>query len=392
MGTADIPQLEIYGRLPGRTTESRLAFLQPAKLTAKLRHNAIGQLELTIPTTDTEGVVDSTQSVTKRTALKLDGSWIRMVLRNKEIYTGSIREWTETGPQGGTLTVRTQSHLRVLWGALVEPPALATVVELEPNIYRITYTTEALQVAAGNLDRMLIEPASKAQVARDWSRPLAINTGTRQEGQSFRVDSIGEKALPIIDAAGWGVRATASANRRSLTMYKPKKLKRPATDTSGVVGEWSVTYKRPTASGVIVAGQGEGVDRVFVADHAVDRTALTDDRFYLFKDARDTNDDATLVKRAKEILAENAAKVSISAELSEGPGFRFAADYDVGDIITLNLGGIEYEQQVREVQIDWTREAGLVIKPVLGEKETQEDRLVRAVADIGRRAGRLERR
>jgi hypothetical protein len=151
----------------------------------------------------------------------------------------------------------------------------------------------------------------------------------------------------------------------------------------------------PTATDVLLAGGGEGEDRVLL--HRFDNalSAAWGRRVEVFRDARDTSDLQILAERGDETLAEAAATAGLDLDPVDLPAQRFGVDYNLGDTVRVELAGEVWTDIVTAVNIDVTAGGGAAVKPVVGNPDladTHSPVLYRRVRDLMRRIEALERR
>ena len=94
----------------------------------------------------------------------------------------------------------------------------------------------------------------------------------------------------------------------------------------------------------------------------------------VFADANDAADSAALTAKATTALAEFAPKAGLSLKLSETNAFRYdptgVSGIRVGDIVRVEVGpGVIVEDVLREVALEWTTDNGLVVTPMIGDKQ-----------------------
>lgn len=161
----------------------------------------------------------------------------------------------------------------------------------------------------------------------------------------------------------------------------------------GNVTSHSQTYAAPKGNVVLVAGSGEGTARVLRTDFDSASQSEWGLRIEGFRDARDTSDTATLDARADEWLTENAATAGLRVEAADVPGMTFGTDYDLGDAVSVVLGGAPITERVTSVEI--VADSGETkVSPVIGSAELGEDApsIYQLVRDLRRRISQLERR
>ncbi len=83
---------------------------------------------------------------------------------------------------------------------------------------------------------------------------------------------------------------------------------------------------------VYVAGQGSGTTRTMVI---VGASTISEDRFELFKDGRDTNSAAILASRGAEAVFPPAE--SFSAKANTSSNLTYNTDYALGDLVTIEI-------------------------------------------------------
>jgi hypothetical protein len=164
---------------------------------------------------------------------------------------------------------------------------------------------------------------------------------------------------------------------------------------AGTLNAANATVTAPTATHVLVAGGGEGTDRLLLerADPAL--AATWSRRIETLRDARDTDDLAVLAERGDETLAEAGATAGLSLDPTDLPGQQFGVHYRLGDTVRVTVAGSTWTDVVTAVQIDVTADGGAAVKPSVGNPDTADlntPLIYRRVRDIIRRIDALERR
>lgn len=132
------------------------------------------------------------------------------------------------------------------------------------------------------------------------------------------------------------------------------------------------------ASLVIAAGQGELAARTFVV---ATTTASGRDRAEHFIDRRNLADPSELASAAVTELSRFAASRVIRAELAAPAAeqMRYRFHYDVGDIVSVEIGGVRYRSAIESVRIRLTA-SEYTITPQFGDAAPDAwSALVRAV-------------
>lgn len=142
------------------------------------------------------------------------------------------------------------------------------------------------------------------------------------------------------------------------------------TAGNGGVTGGSYSLAAPTATTVLVAGQGEGAAR-----NIIERSRATTwgRRVEAFKDQRDTDDAVELEQSATEQLDEGAAGAGASFTVAETPGLVYGADYQLGDTVTVELGAATISEPVRAVELSWDGH-GRTAELTLGDHDQADDK------------------
>ena len=142
------------------------------------------------------------------------------------------------------------------------------------------------------------------------------------------------------------------------------------TDRNGGVTDGSYSLAAPTATVVLVAGQGEGTAR-----NIIERSRATTwgRRVEAFKDQRDTDDADELEQSAIEQLDEGEAGAGASFTVAESPGLIYGVDYRLGDTISVELGTATISEPVRAVELSWDGH-GRTASLTLGDHDQADDK------------------
>jgi hypothetical protein len=189
-----------------------------------------------------------------------------------------------------------------------------------------------------------------------------------------------------LDGAGIGVTIKQSGAGLVLDCYTPSTYPLELTEESGIITNFSWSYTPPTATDVVVGGQGDGIDRTFLKFQDTARTAEQGERIEVFKDATDADTPELFQERANETLAENAGLPGVKVEMSETSNFRYGGDrFNVGDKVRVRIGpGLVVEDILREATITWTHDDGKTTVPAIGETKTPEQKLAGGLKNLAR--------
>ncbi|MER5632170.1 siphovirus ReqiPepy6 Gp37-like family protein [Streptomyces nitrosporeus] len=177
--------------------------------------------------------------------------------------------------------------------------------------------------------------------------------------KSARFPQLGELLTELGLTADLGFRVVQRGQQLKFETYAVRDRTREIRldVLSGTLSGQRVAVSPPSATRVIVAGQGELEDRTFVAvDTDTSQAAEADwnRRIERFVDQRQTNDLAELAQAGDEVLAEEGdTAVAVQAVPVEDAAFMdFGRDWGLGDRVTVVAGGQELTSAV----------TGLVIK------------------------------
>jgi len=196
----------------------------------------------------------------------------------------------------------------------------------------------------------------------------------------FRMHPLVDKLVPLLNAQ----RLTLTLRDGVVDVHQGQTFPRVLTPDDGVLGdyEWKITY--PTATRVIVGGEGEGVERLFQQFVDVDRETEWADIVEVVKDSRMAQGVTDLSGDGAEALTEGNAQVSFTADLNENAWFRFG-EYAVGDQVSIDAGGIQATEVISRVVIDHTPDQGVVVTPHIGSIEDDVDsRIAQQIARLAR--------
>jgi len=144
--------------------------------------------------------------------------------------------------------------------------------------------------------------------------------------------------------------------------------------TAGLVGEdWSYTLSRPTVTDAIVAGGGQGVNRLFV--EKVDSTAETlwGMKVEQLVDQRQTTDSGELNDAGTDALADGSNPVAVSFTVTETADIHYRRDWRVGDRVGVTIDGLDLSNVVREVTTTVQAQSGSpteTVSAVVGSRDS----------------------
>ena len=305
----------------------------------------------------------------------------RVLIRHEGEFrmSGKIRSRRGEGPAlKSALTVEIGDDIRLLWQILGWPVPGSAVTSQGAAEYA-TYTGPAETViknaARANIQRLGLP----VTVAPDQGRGATVPGGV-----ALRFHPLADKLLPAADAAGIGITIRQQGAGFVLDCYERRTYPHTLSERAGTITEWSWEDRDPTATRAVTGGKGEGTARVFnsYADTALEATYR--DVFEVFKDATDVDTAADLQARAQQTVTEGAPMYGFSVKLSESGMFRYGENgVRVGDRVTLDIGGSQRTDILRECTLAFNRESGPTQTPVIGSIDQNPDRaLARFIARL----------
>jgi hypothetical protein len=157
-----------------------------------------------------------------------------------------------------------------------------------------------------------------------------------------------------------------------------------------------VAITPPSATHVIVAGQGELVDRTFKDITTAESLAAEADwgrRIEVFQDQRNTNDDQELDNSGLETLAEKGfTAVAVQAVPMEDSAMQFGVDWNMGDVVSVVVDTQELVATVTGMVLKATSD-GFKIGALLGDATgfNAEAAYAKRVQSTESRVSQLER-
>lgn len=287
-------------------------------------------------------------------------------------------EGDTTGAQTRSFTV--EDDWAGLFGTLLGwPNPAGTIAQQgeEDAYWRRTGPAETVVKAAVAANASRYVPA--VTVAPNLARGASIEA-------SMRFHPLGDRLFPAVDLVGGiGVTVRQSGAGVRVDCFTPSTLDVVLTEESGIVDAGTFSITAPTVTRVIALGSGEGTARV--VRQKIDAAAETawGIRREAVIDARDTADPVLMDKRIDEALLAGASTASVSAVLSETEDWRFPTAFALGDRVSIQLNGAPpITDVVREVSIEWTPDAGLLVTPKVGNVENSAvAKITKAIRQVG---------
>ena len=129
----------------------------------------------------------------------------------------------------------------------------------------------------------------------------------------------------------------------------------------------------------IVAGQGEGVDRVI---NIIGDNDLGFDSYELFVDARDLEEEEELPDRGKQKLAEVDEVLNFDSSVLANNNLVYEEDFRLGDIVTIvnNKWGIKADRRIEKVS-EISEQSGFLVEVEFGDSPPTIIEKVKRITD-----------
>lgn len=315
-----------------------------------LRFNNVGSWEITLPADHVLGLVLASPGagilVTHETAgVILSGP------------TRAVENVSEAGDPHGVMKISGVDDSVILGERLAYPTPSSADVTAQTSAYD-TVTSEIASTAMyGYVERNLISgvaPSARAIPSLVLAPDTTIGTNVTK---SARFDILGEllTELAVVDGLGFDIKQNGL--ELEFSVFEPvNRAGEIRMDVqNNTLSSTSYGYGVMGLSRAIVAGQGEGSDRTFVeVDTAQSLAAETlwGRRIETFIDQRNTAVTAELEQAGLEALAESGATVtSVDVVPSSDSTMRYGIDWNLGDSVTVVVGGQEVFAVVTQVAL-----------------------------------------
>lgn len=361
--------------------EFRCQIGNPSALSVTVRHNLMGTLSMTVPL-----------SHPKIGELQADDARLKVSYKGQHLMSGPIvMEEGESNGVSGSLTFTVEDDFRVLREITGWPVPAAPISNQGAAEYR-TYT--------GNAETIIKTAVQENGVTRMGIPGLTVATNANRGaivpgGVPLRMHPLMDKMFPALEQAGIGVTVQQVETGLVLDVYEPRVHPRKLSVKGRTLKKVAWTRARPTSSRVVVAGQGEGVDRKFRQLIDTARESQYGMRAETFRDARDDNTDSVLDARGRETLDENGPKNGLSLDLAGTGIFQYggAEGFRVGDRVPVDIGnGLIITETIREVKLTWKSKDYAQIEPSIGEITNQPARIfAQRLAAVSKRQRNQER-
>lgn len=366
--TAPVFRISVYDK----DRRFRCQIGNPSALSVTVRHNLVSTMSMTIPL-----------SHDKFPELMADGARLVVKYRGEHLISGPVTaDEIKTDGAKGSYTLTVEDDFRILREVLGWQVPGAAITAQGSSEYR-TYT--------GNAETIVKDAATENAVNRLGIPGLSVAPNLNRGavvpgGVAFRMHRMDDKLLPVIEDAGIGVSirqqdaAPGVSAGLVLDVYEPATYPRALSVKGRTLKEATLTRTRPTASRVVVGGQGDGILRNFrlVTDTARETTYGM--RAEVFRDARDAQDEdalAVMDARGQETLNEEGPKNGIKLTLAGTGIFRYGpGGFRIGDRLPVKItDDVTVTEVIRECTLKWVSPTYASEAPAVGDLPNQPERI-----------------
>jgi hypothetical protein len=308
------------------------------------RFNRLGEWSLSLPWEE-----PMTQ------ALAAPGAGIIVTGPAGVIMSGPVEKFArkqEAGDEAGVVKFWGVDDSCVLWDAIVYPDPASAIDSQTVGWFERSGDVESLlrELVDENVGPSAL-PARRGTLAQ----ALVLGTNLGRGGNRAlraRFDSLGELLQTYALLGGLGFRVVQVGATLEFQVFEPADksalLRFDVANRTLSFAEQSVSV--PELTRVVVAGGGQGVDRVLLertsADSAAAEAAWGRNREY-FRDQRDTVVLAELEQSGdEELLDRGLTMVDTTVTPSDDLSARYGLDWREGDLVTVVVGAVEVQQPV----------------------------------------------
>jgi len=333
----------------------RVAILQPGDglttFKATLRFNNVGTWEITIPETSARADL-----------LRTPGYGIIVTGPGGVLFSGPTTAATNQKTSGspiGVWAIRGATDNIVLGEHLAYPTPASAVVTAQTSAYD-AYTAVASTVMYYYVKRNMVASANggSAPAARAVTG-LTVATDT-SIGSSIvgkaRFDNLGTlmQSIAAISSPNLGFDVKQSSTNIQFSVYQP-------SDRTGTIRLDVANNTLQKASygygygpnHVVVAGQGQGADRVFVETANSTSESYWSRRVERFVDQRNETDTTKLTQAGTDLLTQEGGTItSLDIVPTNDSTMTYGVDFNLGDKVTVTVGAQEITGIVTTAQFD----------------------------------------
>lgn len=296
-----------------------------------------------------------------------DGARLVIDAAGMETFSGKIVQRSGSGFVDRSVTLTVESDFR-LFRRLLGWPVPTQPIGSQGTAYR-RYTGSAEKILKDAVREAVTRAGELVTVAPNLDRGSVIAGGIQ-----FRFHPLADRLFPAIEQAGLSVSVVQDGeNGLVVDVREPVTVRKPFSAEAGNLIDWSWSSSNPSATSVVVGGQGEGELRTLKEKKLTALIAQYGDNVETFVDARDSDDPVELAARMDEVLAEGAPKNGLALTLANTKSAIYGTHYRVGDKVTIQAGALQVTDTLQSAKFSWTRENGLVVTPEVGERTDDPD-------------------
>jgi len=309
---------------------------------------------------------------------QLEGGHVAVYDGKTQLIAGKLKQYVENNSAGTKdIELHFECHLSYVHGMITVPsPDRALTSQTVRPYYRETGPAETV-----------IKDAVRRHVGQDARsenrEPIVVDLSSGR-GQNVTINSRFQNLLEELQdvAKNSGVvffsYLDSETSEIRFGVREPNDYTRSIRlrEDNGSLGNISYSLEAPTASRVLVAGQGEGTDRMLrlVESDQTDWEVKT----LLFQDRRDTEEADELIEAGEDTLADHVEKQSITIDTETLAGLKYGHDFRVGDLITVQLNSADRNAKtnimdtLQRVELNWN-ESGTTYKVSVGPVMEEPD-------------------
>lgn len=293
------------------------------------------------------------------------GLWMRIIdpVDPDIAHGGWVEEYDEDGTKG-TITFSGMNANGMVAG-LLSSPEPPTFEFPSPPRTDYAFTQPSTNTASESIYQLVYQNLGSGNLADPRYLPVSTTLAALQTiGASVELESIPfERIIDTINrwALEGGIVVDFGYDHGgvSLDMRVPSLVGFRLAEADGVLKGWRWRETGPTATHVLAAGDGEGVDRRIqdVGDYGspFDYDGWGNVRKEVFVDSRTADANAALLE-GWTVLREGQARRGVESKaILNRLGVRYKNHYQLGDIAPVIFRGVEYRQLITQVRIRWDR-------------------------------------
>lgn len=289
----------------------------------------------------------------------LPGGHIVVKDGDTQIFSGRLSSDTDQY-QGGISnpSILAECHLSYVQGMITMPSPNRAPAAQDIEAY---YNTKG---AAGELIFHLVRTHVAQGAIPENLTPLRVNSLETVPGKTVSINSrfkpVLEEIQQLADAGGVVYRTYMDNGVPRFLVEAPRDLSRDIRirESNAALSAYEMSRTAPTATRVLVAGQGEGELRTL---HLVEGDQTDwDVKSMIFQDRRDTDEREELQQAGEETLSDHAEEASLNISTEQVPGLRYGVHFRVGDKITVELRNRKAPvvDTLQNVVLEWDGSSG----------------------------------